>query len=273
MLRLIQISDTHLAPGQDAFDDNFDVAAAHVNALGPDLIVHSGDVTRDAAVSPDELDYAKSRLEQLNDDILVIPGNHDVGDNFGDDGNRPETPVDTDLAAAFETYFGAGHWVEERGGWRLIGINSLLFGSGFAAEAAQWDWLSNAVSGHPRVALFLHKPLFQAPDHMPADPPWAYAPRAARARLAALIEGNAVKLVGSGHLHQANSERIGDTLYVWAPATSFILPDGMQPQIGKRICGLVDYRFGDDGSVAFEFLQPDGMVDYDISALPDVYPS
>ena len=47
-LRIAQISDTHLAPGQAEVDANFDALAAWIRAESPDLVVHSGDVLQTA---------------------------------------------------------------------------------------------------------------------------------------------------------------------------------------------------------------------------------
>lgn len=271
MLRLVQISDTHLSAGHDAFNDNFERAADHIRQLNPDLIVHTGDVTRDAPGSPQELAFARSRLDGLETPVLAIPGNHDIGDNYSD-GFTPASPVTTELTAAYEAHFGPGQWVEDRGGWRLVGVNGMLFGSGFEAEKRQWEWLADALGGHDRIALFLHKPLFLTPEHTPEDPPFRYVPVDARARLSAMIDRFSVRLVGCGHVHQTRSHRVGDTLFVWAPATAFILPDSMQPLIGDKVCGFIDYRLGDDGSVAFQVVQPDGIAHHDLATIRNAYP-
>jgi len=272
MLRVIQISDTHLAPGFAAFDANFEAVADQIRKAAPDLVIHTGDITRDAPGAPDELAYARQCIDTLNSEVLCIPGNHDIGDNYGDHGYVPKQPVTEALTDAYRDHFGPDYWFEERGGWRFVGLNALLFASGTVSEKRQWEWMAEALGDHDRVALFLHKPLFLTPDHTPADPPYRYVPEGARARLTALIAQGGVRLVGCGHVHQTHAHRVGDTAFVWAPATAFILPDTMQPKIGDKVCGLVEYRLADDGGVAFEILRPSGIEDHDLTRLPVAYP-
>ena len=270
-MRLIQISDTHLAEGCDAFDANFDAVARYIAQAKPDLVVHSGDITRDAPFAPQELAYAKARLDALGAPVLAIPGNHDIGDNPGDGGYQPKKPVTEAQIDAYRAVFGADYWVEDRGAWRFIGLNSLYVLSGLEGEDAQWAWLEEAMTGHDQIGLFLHKPLFLLPEDTPADPPYRYLPEAARARLSALIDQHPVRFVGCGHVHQTRSHAVGQTQFVWAPATAFVLPDDMQPRVGDKLCGLIQYDLSDDGGVAFEIVTPEGIAHQDITTLPKVY--
>ncbi|XWN31301.1 MAG: metallophosphoesterase [Devosia sp.] len=266
-MRVIHISDTHLAPGQPETKANFAAAAAHIGRTKPDLVIHTGDVTRDAPGAQDELGYAAQRLRAIDADVLTLPGNHDVGDNPADGGYMPSTPVAAPHLAAYRSALGPDRWVETRDDWRFVGLNSLLFLSGLEEDAEQWDWLDDALGDHPRVALFLHKPVWLTAEGTPADPPNRYVPKAPRARLAALIQKTGVRLVGCGHVHQTRQHRVGKTLFVWAPGTSFILPEAMQPTIGEKVCGLVEYDLGADGTVTARLVKPDGMRDYDVTTL------
>ena len=49
MVRVIQISDTHLSPGKQHFVPNWEPVAASLRAQQPDLVIHTGDLTVDAA--------------------------------------------------------------------------------------------------------------------------------------------------------------------------------------------------------------------------------
>ncbi|MEM8852765.1 MAG: metallophosphoesterase [Pseudomonadota bacterium] len=266
-MRVIHISDTHLSPGHVEMEANFTAAATHIARARPDLVIHTGDVTRDAPKAPGELAYAANCLRTIDAEVLTLPGNHDVGDNLADGGHLPATPVTIANLNTFYDAFGSDRWVEERGDWRFVGLNSLLFLSGLKEEAEQWDWLETALGGHPRIALFLHKPLWLTVQETPTDPPNRYVPSVPRARLAGLIAGHSVRLVGCGHVHQFRQHRVGDTLFVWAPGTSFILPDAMQPTIGEKVCGLVEYDLGGDGAVTARLVQPLGMRAHDVTTL------
>lgn len=271
-LRIAQISDTHLAPGQDAVDANFDAVAAWIRAEKPDLVVHTGDVTRDAPGAPAELAYAAERLAALGAPVLVLPGNHDVGDNPGDGGYVSASPVGAGPLAAWHEVFPADRFAKDASGWQVVGLNAQLLNSGLPEEAAQWAWLEATLTGPGPVALFIHKPLFRAAPDEPADPtPYRYVPMAARDRLMGLIRGAGVKLVGCGHVHQTRQVQAEGVTYGWAPATAFFIPDTHQPRIGDKVCGLLDWRLAADGSVTCEAVRPAGMGDHDITELPKMY--
>ena len=269
-LRIVQISDTHLAPGFDAVERNFDAAAAWIRAQKPDLVVHTGDVTRDAPGAPEELRHAALRLADLGAPLLTIPGNHDVGDNPAE-GHLPASPVGEGPLAAWREVFGADRFAQEIGGWRIVGLNAQLLSSGLPQEAEQEAWLDAALSGHPRIALFIHKPLFLDDPETPADVVYRYVPMAPRRRIMERIARGAVKLVGCGHVHQTRSLTRDGVLYGWAPATAFFLPDAVQPRVGTKLCGLLDWRLSADGRATCTLVQPQGMADQDLETLPRMY--
>ena len=80
MVRVLQISDTHLSPGKPHFAENWAPLLAWVRAQSPDLVVHTGDVTVDGADVEEDMRYCASLLPQLGARVLCIPGNHDVGE-------------------------------------------------------------------------------------------------------------------------------------------------------------------------------------------------
>ncbi len=79
-------------------------------------------------------------------------------------------------------------WSHDLGGWRLIGLDSMLFGSGEPEEAAQLAWLEKtmAEAGGRRIAWFVHRPLF-LDDPLEGDTGyWSVQPEP-RARLLDLV--------------------------------------------------------------------------------------
>jgi len=90
-LRIVQLSDLHYAPGPDA-DQGLESAAQLVNGLAPDLIVVSGDLTREGLVEQfvPVVEFLSSfGLER----VRAIPGNRDY--LLG--GPVPSLPRDSDL--------------------------------------------------------------------------------------------------------------------------------------------------------------------------------
>jgi len=156
-MRIIQISDTHLSPGKAHFADNWAPLAYWIVEERPDLVIHTGDVTVDGADVEDDLRHAAGLMRGLGVRFRAVPGNHDVGD-----AEHRFQPVNDDRLRRWRTHFGPDRWVEEVAGYRLIGFDALLLGSGEPAEAAQADWLETVMSqaGGRRLAWFLHRPLF-----------------------------------------------------------------------------------------------------------------
>ena len=84
MMRIIQISDTHLSPGKAHFIDNWAPLARWIAEQRPDLVIHTGDVTVDGADVDADLEYAAGLLRALGVRFRAVTGNHDVGDAGSD---------------------------------------------------------------------------------------------------------------------------------------------------------------------------------------------
>ena len=253
--RLTQFSDTHLSrAGRFAqLTENFQRVSEHIDATRPDLVVNSGDVSWDGPSNRSDLEFARELHAALPADCRYLPGNHDIGDNPTAVGVAPSHPANEKDRAVFVEVFGEDRWQFEAAGWRFIGLNSLIMNTGIASEIEQREWLAAQLSGAngKPVALFLHKPLFlDTPgDPEEADTAIRYVPQPVRGELVEMLGAHDVRLIGSGHVHQRRDFTYGHTRHVWAPATSFLLPERIQPVIGTKETGLVEYRFQPD---AFE---------------------
>ena len=118
------------------------------------------------------------------------------------------------------------------------------------------------------MALFLHKPLFL---NSPEDPELAesairYVPQPARKRLVEMLGAVDLRLVASGHVHQRRDFTFHHARHVWAPSTGFIIPERMQPVIGVKEVGLVEYRFQPDSFEGLHVRAP-GQIDIDLEEL------
>jgi hypothetical protein len=93
-------------------------------------------------------------------------------------------------------------WALDAGGWRLVGVNAQLFGSGLAREHAQDHWLDEQLStaGRP-FALFLHKPLFLEGPTDDVLSPSCMLP-SVWTRVLDKLHKFDVRLIVSGHLHE-----------------------------------------------------------------------
>jgi len=268
--RLTQISDTHLARRLPQLTDNFHRVCEHIDATRPDLVINSGDLAFDAPTSPDDLGFAKELHDALPVPCRHLPGNHDIGDNPTAVGPAPKQPATEQERQKYLTVIGEDRWRFDEAGWCFIGLNTLIMNTGIDSEAEQFDWLASQlarVNGKP-VALFLHKPLFL---DTPEDPELEasairYVPQPRRKHVIEMFGKVDLRLVASGHVHQRRDFTFGHTRHVWAPSVGFILPERMQPVIGAKEVGLVEYRFQPD---AFEVrhIRAPGQIDFDLDSL------
>lgn len=257
MFTLAQFSDTHLGARTDLFRANFALMAKALTASPPDLLVASGDVSLDGADREADLAFAAESFRRLPGPVLSVPGNHDVGDHPE---RAPRQPVDAARLDRFRRHMGEDRWALDRDGWRLLGLNSQVMGSGLAEEAAQQQFIAAQLAslGDRRLAVFLHKPVFVAD---PADPVFDYwsVPPFARPALAPLLAHPGLRLVASGHLHVHHRAQRGAAVFVWAPSVGFIVDPGEQPTIpGERPCGWLLHRFGAD-AVETTLVAPAGL--------------
>jgi 3',5'-cyclic AMP phosphodiesterase CpdA len=262
MSRIVVLSDIHLSPTHGFFWENWCVARDLANTANADAIIVNGDLTINGPDSDAEITFAASALNGLRGRVLPLPGNHDVGDE--PPGQDPGQIVDESRLARWDKSFEADRWTMDAGGWRLIGVNAQLFGSGLAREHAQDKWLEawlTAAAGPP-IALFLHKPLFLEDPNDNVATPACIVP-SARARLLDRLQRSAVRLVVSGHLHQHRDRLIDGLRHLWVPAVAFAAP---QPQGGDGRCGLTILSFSPTG-VDIVVERPNGLVPHDLSAI------
>lgn len=238
-MKIIQISDTHLSHGKQHFADNWPPLAAWIAVQHPDLVIHTGDVTIDGADVEDDLRHAAELMRSLGVPLRAVPGNHDVGD-----ARHPRQPVTDERLARWRAYFGLDRWVEDVEGFRLIGFDAMLLGSGNREEAVQAAWLDTVMedAAGRQIAWFLHRPLFLDSPEEPDIGYWSVKPQP-RARLMELVRRHSVTLVASGHLHKAHQIVRDGTHYVWAPASSFLVGPEIQPPMpGEKRLGAVLYE-------------------------------
>jgi alkaline phosphatase D len=262
---ILQVSDAHLSPRSPLFRENLARIRALAEEVAPDLVVATGDLSLDGADREDDLAFAAALHAAFPAPLLALPGNHDVGSHAR---TMPHQPVDAARLERFRTHLGPGRGVVDLPGWRIIGLNSEVMGTGLAEEEAQAAALPGLVedAGERRIALFLHKPVFvTAPD----DPTFDYwsVPPAARPALAPVLDHPLLRLVGSGHLHLHHRFQRGPTVFAWAPALSFIVHPDEQPDLpGERLCGALLHRLHED-HVETELLAPEGL---DVPLLDDI---
>ncbi len=243
MISVVQISDTHLRADDPLTSPGWRATQRVIREIRPAIIVHSGDIVREDPFDRADHAFAAKALGELDAEVLSIPGNHDVGD-----GPPAGSGPDAGLVGAFHDLYGPDRWRRDLGDWRLIGINSLVFGTSSIEEADHWRWLEEVLIAcrDAAVAIFMHKPPFLVSPSETGDGS-ATLPRSARRRFWALVAESGVRLVACGHRHEYRVVSSDGVMVVWAPTTSALLDERSPPFPPRAHAGMVEYLF--DGPV------------------------
>jgi 3',5'-cyclic AMP phosphodiesterase CpdA len=269
--RIAQISDTHLSDDKPFFVDNFVRIGEALRTARPDLVLNSGDISLDGASSETDLMAARALHDGLDLPVRFLPGNHDLGDSQ-DAPSHGEGAIDATRRARYLSHFGADWWVVDVPGWRLLGINAQLLGSDLDAAEHQEDDVVTAIAslGQRRLALFLHKPLFDRTVDETAITGRFVNPVPRRLLLMSL-GGVMPSLVACGHVHQYRETWSAGVRHVWGTSTAFVIPDARQPRYGVKEVGYVEHLLEPDGSHESRLVRVPGVPTLDIAEFPAAY--
>lgn len=269
--RVLVVSDSHLSQRTPEAVDNWRAVAAYAAEAQPDHVIHCGDVTADAPHHPEDLLLARSSFGLTGARVHAVPGNHDIGDT-AHPGMPAEGVVTTKRLVGYQRELGLDRWSLDIPGWPLIGLNALLLGSGLGEEDDQWRWLGAVIPRHRPIVLFVHKPLVPPPDHAEDTNLGRYVAPTARDRLLEVLAARPGSVVLSGHVHQFADHVIDGVRHVWAPTTWAVIPDRIQPVLGRKACGVVELGLDEDGAVDVALRIPPGVAQqYLVDDIPDPY--
>lgn len=264
-IRILQISDTHLSRRRPFFQHNWEILLEQIHEEAPDLIVCTGDMSIDGADHPGELAFAARQFERVAGTVLFVPGNHDIGNNLPDV-RGGEITISEERWRIYAEHFGDDCWVRDVGpSWRLVGLNSMLYGSALGGEQPQWDLLEQAIrsAGDRALMIFQHKPLYyrQAAESVPTQS--AIYPEH-RARLTELLGRAGQVVLCSGHIHHYRTARLKKIAQIWAPAASFTIGlPGQKALPGIRRVGYLRHLL-DGMTHRHEFVEPCQLINMDV---------
>lgn len=258
-MKIAVLSDPHIGSTNPVFVPNWEKIVQHVNALDDiDLIVILGDLTLLGSEKQEDLHFGRKALDALNRPWLALPGNHDVGDIS----RESHQPADTGRLSAWKALYGPAHWQSDAlAGWRLVGLNSQIIGTGLPEEAMQWQALEAALAtcGIRKPVLFTHMPLFLEAWEEADRPAWALMGDGRR-RLRHLIEAHQIRAVVTGHMHRVVQLDLPESRFIWCAASSFLTYDTSMPsQPGAALLGLTILTL-DDAGIGAEFIEIDGLM-------------
>ena len=261
MARIIVISDPHLSPTHGFFWANWRLACDAANRLAPDAVIVSGDLCINGADSDAEIAFAAQALRGFESPVHAIPGNHDVGDD--PPGQDADQIIDARRLQRWLSAFGSDRFAFALGGWRVIGLNAQLLGSGLPQESEQDAWLEAELGRGPQpILLVLHKPLFQQSANETELTATSVNP-GPRARLMRRLQSAPVRLVVSGHLHCHRDVVRDGVRYVWTPSPAF---QGSAPEGAAAVPGILAIEL-DGEAVRVDLIQVPGLVAYDLAEI------
>jgi Icc protein len=269
--RIAQISDTHLSEDKPFFVDNFVRIGEALRADRPDLVLNSGDISLDGSRNESDLAAARVLHDGLGLPVRFLPGNHDIGDSQ-DSPPHGEGTIDASRRTRYLRHFGPDWWSFDVPGWRVLGIDAQLLGSDLAEAGLQDAAIAKAAAtiGPRRLALFLHKPMFDRSVDETEITGRFVNPEPRRALLRLL--GNAVPaLVACGHVHQYRETWSSGSRHVWATSTAFIIPDARQPCYGIKEVGYVEHHLEADGRHVSRLVRVPGAPTLNIADFPSAY--
>lgn len=241
--RVVLLSDIHLSRARPFFHANWELLLRDLAGRpAPDLFLLTGDLALDGPAREDDLAFARAELDRLPAPWCAVPGNHDIGSNHPD--LRGEKMVDAARRTAWLRHFGADWWTLDLPGWRVVGLDCLLAGSGMPEEAEQAAFLDAALAGagDRRVALLYHKPLCVHDMLETGRSTSCWYPET-RELVQCHVRAGRVALLVSGHLHEARDRAIAGARHLWLPGLAFvsdIANDWNPPRGGRKRVGYVE---------------------------------
>jgi 3',5'-cyclic-AMP phosphodiesterase len=213
---IAHLSDPHIRPRgrlyQGLVDSNamFEAAIRHLNGLcpRPDLVILSGDIVDEG--TPAEYAVARALLAEIEQPLLVIPGNHDEREAF-----RECFSDHAYLATSGPLHFVAA----DHGPVRVIGLDVTVPGlhHGDLDDDAV-IWLERALATDPERAtiIMMHQPPFES------GIPYIdrYACRRGHRMAEVVARFPAVERILCGHIHRFMQLRFGGTMLCTAPSTT-----------------------------------------------------
>jgi 3',5'-cyclic AMP phosphodiesterase CpdA len=247
-MRIIQLSDTHISHLGGTPSRNMALLTGYLNdVLRPDLVVNTGDLVILDPDSQRDRETARALHQRIDAPLLVIPGNHDVGESGPDPWMG--ISVTSDRVAGYistwgpDRFFRLGSADTGSAGWAFVGINSERMSSGLPEEEEQWGWLAGLaeqVRGMS-VMLFLHKPLW-----FPGPQAGITIAEADRHRIISLFSGARLRVVANGHVHRYRHVLTDEILTVSSPSLTFATPPDPERGVGPGPSGIVEYRIDGD---------------------------
>lgn len=214
VLHVAQLSDTHLFADPMGKLAGMNTAASLQAVIQQllqapittDLLLLTGDLSQDESVV--SYQHLQNRIASLDCPSYWLPGNHDNFDNLQT--ALTESNHSTQNCSTQQSF--------QRGGWKFLLLNSQKAGhvEGYlSSQTLMWLELELQQSPELPTLIALHHPPF------PVGSPWidSISLQQPEALITICNRHPQVKLVLSGHVHQAAQFQMGGVCYLTCPST------------------------------------------------------
>ena len=261
----LQAGDSHIGTPRSyrfrpAIHQRWSAIKLQMAEIGPELLIHGGDLTRDGETHEYEYQLARDDLDTLPFPTFVIPGNMDVGKkHITLNGVKPKergwvwNDVDLNMTKRrldlFSSYFGSIHWSFLYRNVRFTGFFAAVAGSNFPHEERMW-WMLERLPSLPvakyHVAMMHHWPFMEHLDEPSWDitnpkqyDDWYFTiDMPHRKRLWNLLQAANVDILFCNHVHTGRSVQVVDGIRIYRTAAS-----GNTAQLADR-WSEAETRFG-----------------------------
>lgn len=266
-MRIALVSNLHLSEQSPEYVAHWHAARRAVQRIGVDLTLHLSEVTTGGPFCSDELRVAAQLVAQWPTDMRCLIGNRHGGEGVYKAGS-PDYWLRAWLRAC-QPSLDTDHWVLKADGWRLLGVDAQILGTGSAQEHSLWRLLdeeTGASDAPANTALFLHWPNVRGlVTHSGANPCEA-AGRACARLLSGPLKAS-LKVVVAGHMPSFIDVAATGVKNLLLPSSLGTLLDHEQGRIGEKLVGVGLLDLGQH-EMGFELWCPDGITRHHAIRLP-----
>lgn len=266
-MRIAMVSDLHLSARSPECVAHWHAAQRAVQRIGVDLSVHLGEITAGGPFCSDELRVAAQLIGRWPTDLRCLVGNRCSADGASMIGS-PDHWLRAWLRAC-QPSLHTDHWLFKADGWRLLGVDAQVLGTGSTQEHSLWHRLDdeiNASDAPEHTAMFVRWPNACGLGALSGANACAAASRA-YARLLGGPLKTSLKVVVSGHMPSfIDASAMGVRHFVLRQSVGAV-PDQLQCQNGEKLVGVGLLDLGQD-EMGFSLWCPDGMTRLHVTRVP-----
>lgn len=229
----VVIGDTHYILDPESYAIEFDSvrswpqrverALQHVSALGPEFVIHLGDMAEENPAKADYLESRNQAKEQFTRNGITpyyVAGNMDIGDK--PDATMWTDPVTHESMQVYQRLFGDSWYSFDHRDIHFVVLNSQIMNGTLPEAEQQIRWLESDLEGHrdDRIIMFTHMPPFFVDEDEPDTGFYNSINEPARSWITGLLRRFKVEMLFTGHTHFRAYNRVGDTRFFICPSTT-----------------------------------------------------